>query len=196
MTTEGTPQGAGISPLLANIFLHYVLDLWVHQWRKRKARGRVIIVRYADDFVMGFQHDTDAPQMWTDLRERLSSFKLSLHRGEDASHRVRQALIRTTSEARIAAMRDVLVPRLHARLRAKPKRALHREASDRPQAVDPEASRHADRNAATDARARGSANIGGSARSSVATTHTTVCRAIGIVSPASETKCNDTGSVF
>jgi RNA-directed DNA polymerase len=48
-TTEGTPQGAGISPLLANIFLHYVVDLWVHQWRRRRARGRVSIVRYADD---------------------------------------------------------------------------------------------------------------------------------------------------
>src|SRR6478609_1599037 len=52
-TVEGTPQGAGISPLLANIFLHYVLDLWVEQWRRRQARGRVVIVRYADDFVMG-----------------------------------------------------------------------------------------------------------------------------------------------
>ena len=50
-TVEGTPQGAGISPLLANVFLHYVLDLWVHQWRRRHARGRVIIVRYADDCV-------------------------------------------------------------------------------------------------------------------------------------------------
>jgi len=48
-TVEGTPQGAGISPLLANVFLHYVLDLWVHQWRKRHAHGRVVIVRYADD---------------------------------------------------------------------------------------------------------------------------------------------------
>ena len=54
-TDRGTPQGAGISPLLANIFLHYVLDLWVHQWRRRHARGRLSIVRYADDFVMGFE---------------------------------------------------------------------------------------------------------------------------------------------
>ena len=55
---EGTPQGATVSPLLANIYLHYVLDLWVQQWRKRQARGDVIIVRYADDFVVGFQHRT------------------------------------------------------------------------------------------------------------------------------------------
>jgi retron-type reverse transcriptase len=53
-TVEGTPQGAGISPLLANVFLHYVLDLWVQRKRKQEARGRVIIVRYADDFVLGF----------------------------------------------------------------------------------------------------------------------------------------------
>ena len=59
-TDRGTPQGAGISPLLANIFLHYVLDLWVHQWRRRHARGRVSIVRYADDFVMGFESEADA----------------------------------------------------------------------------------------------------------------------------------------
>lgn len=76
---EGTPQGAGISPLLANVFLHYVLDLWVHQWRKRTARGRVIIVRYADDFVMGFQYMDDARSMLASLRERMAKFKLMLH---------------------------------------------------------------------------------------------------------------------
>ena len=78
-TTEGTPQGAGISPLLANVFLHYVLDLWVHQWRKRHARGQVIIVRYADDFVMGFQYEADARKMMVDLQERLAHFRLALH---------------------------------------------------------------------------------------------------------------------
>lgn len=65
---EGTPQGAGISPLLANGFLHYALVLWVHQWRKRTARGRVIIVRYADDFVMGFQYADDARWMLAALK--------------------------------------------------------------------------------------------------------------------------------
>jgi group II intron reverse transcriptase/maturase len=59
-TVVGTPQGATISPLLANIYLHYVLDLWVEAWRKRHARGEVYIVRYADDFVMGFQYRDDA----------------------------------------------------------------------------------------------------------------------------------------
>jgi RNA-directed DNA polymerase len=78
-TVEGTPQGAGISPLLANIFLHYVLDLWVHQWRKRKARGRISLVRYADDFVMGFQYRDDGQRMLADLRERMAKFGLKLH---------------------------------------------------------------------------------------------------------------------
>ncbi len=78
-TTEGTPQGAGISPLLANVFLHYVLDLWVHQWRRRHAHGRVVIVRYADDFVTGFQYEADARKMMADLRERLATFGLMLH---------------------------------------------------------------------------------------------------------------------
>jgi RNA-directed DNA polymerase len=78
-TTKGTPQGAGISPLLANVFLHYVLDLWVHQWRRRHARGRVTIVRYADDFVMGFEKEVDARQMLVALKERLAKFGLLLH---------------------------------------------------------------------------------------------------------------------
>lgn len=78
-TVEGTPQGAGISPLLANVFLHYVLDRWVHQWRKRHAHGRVIIVRDADDFVMGFQYEADPRKMLADLHERFATFSLVLH---------------------------------------------------------------------------------------------------------------------
>ncbi len=68
-----------ISPLLANVFLHYLLDLWVQHWRTRTARGRVIIVRYADDFVMGFQYADDARWMLAALRERMAKFKLALH---------------------------------------------------------------------------------------------------------------------
>jgi RNA-directed DNA polymerase len=76
--TEGTPQGAGISPLLANVFLHYVFDLWVHRWRG-DARGQVSIVRYADDFVMGFERENDARQMLVDLDNRMAKFGLRLH---------------------------------------------------------------------------------------------------------------------
>jgi RNA-directed DNA polymerase len=75
----GTPQGGIISPLLANVYLHYVLDLWVNQWRKRQARGEVYIVRYADDLVMGFQHEQDARAMREALALRLAKFGLELH---------------------------------------------------------------------------------------------------------------------
>lgn len=76
---EGSPQGASISPLLANIYLHYVLDLWVQQWRGRHARGDVIIVRWADDFVVGFQYEEDASRFKEELRDRLKKFSLELH---------------------------------------------------------------------------------------------------------------------
>jgi group II intron reverse transcriptase/maturase len=75
----GAPQGASASPLLANIYLHYVLDRWVRQWRRRHAHGDVIIVRFADDFVAGFEHKSDAEQFLADLRERFSKFNLELH---------------------------------------------------------------------------------------------------------------------
>lgn len=78
-TTVGTPQGAVISPLLANVYLHYVVDLWVHQWRKRTAKGDVIIIRYADDTAIGFQHKSDAEEFLRDLRTRLQKFGLELH---------------------------------------------------------------------------------------------------------------------
>jgi len=78
-TEVGTPQGAVASPLLANVYLHYVLDLWVAQWRKTRSSGDAIIVRYADDFVMGFQHRCDAEQFLKELQERLCKFGLSLH---------------------------------------------------------------------------------------------------------------------
>jgi group II intron reverse transcriptase/maturase len=74
----GTPQGASISTLLANVYLHYVFDLWAHQWRGRQARGEMIVVRYADDFVVGFEHNDDAERFLADLRERFAQFALEL----------------------------------------------------------------------------------------------------------------------
>jgi RNA-directed DNA polymerase len=76
---EGTPQGGAISPLLANIYLHYVFDLWAQDWRQRQATGDVIIVRYADDIVMGFETSSDAVRFRKELEERFSKFNLSLH---------------------------------------------------------------------------------------------------------------------
>src|SRR6202051_4229954 len=78
-TEEGTPQGAVISPLLANIYLHHVYDQWVHQWRQRCATGDVIVVRYADDSVVGFEHRHEAEQFLADLKARLARFGLNLH---------------------------------------------------------------------------------------------------------------------
>jgi group II intron reverse transcriptase/maturase len=78
-TETGTPQGATISPLLANIFMHYVFDLWANQWRRRKAHGDVILVRYADDIVVGFQHRWEAERFRAELSERMGRFGLELH---------------------------------------------------------------------------------------------------------------------
>jgi RNA-directed DNA polymerase len=78
-TKVGTPQGAVISPLYANVFLHYVLDLWIQDWRKRQAKGEVTIVRYADDFVIGFREESDARKCLAALGERLAKFGLALH---------------------------------------------------------------------------------------------------------------------
>ena len=78
-TTAGTPQGAVISPLLANVYLHYVFDLWIEVWRQKVASGEVVVVRYADDLVVGFQHRKDAERFLAEFRERLASFALELH---------------------------------------------------------------------------------------------------------------------
>ncbi len=77
-SVEGTPQGASVSTLLANVYLHYAFDLWVHQWRSRQARGDVIAVRFADDAVVGFEHRDDAERFLADLRERFAKFNLEL----------------------------------------------------------------------------------------------------------------------
>ena len=76
---RGTPQGAVISPLLANIYLHYVFDTWAHHWREHQARGDVIMVRYADDSVIGFQHEEEAGRFLEAMRERFAQFGLALH---------------------------------------------------------------------------------------------------------------------
>lgn len=77
-TESGTAQGASASPLLANVYLHYVFDLWAHAWRRRHARGEVIIVRYADDYIVGFERERDARRFLADLRDRLARFGLEL----------------------------------------------------------------------------------------------------------------------
>ncbi len=77
-TEEGTTQGASVSPLLSNVYLHYVFDLWADQWRRRNARGDVVLTRFADDYVAGFQHREDAERFLADLRDRFAKFGLEL----------------------------------------------------------------------------------------------------------------------
>ncbi len=79
---EGVPQGASVSPLLGNVYAHYVFDLWAHQWRTRHARGDMIIVRFADDAVVGFEYREDAERFRADLRDRLAKFNLELNAGK------------------------------------------------------------------------------------------------------------------
>src|ERR1700732_989739 len=78
-TEEGTPQGGSASPLLANVYLHYGFDLWAQAWRQKRARGDVIVVRFADDIVVGFNSKADADQFWAELTERMRKFNLELH---------------------------------------------------------------------------------------------------------------------
>ena len=88
-TEQGTAQGASVSPLLANVYLHYVLDLWAHQWRTRNARGDVILTRFADDYIVGFEHREDAERFLADLRETIREVRSGVASGEDATDRVR-----------------------------------------------------------------------------------------------------------
>jgi len=75
----GSPQGGSASPLLANLYLHYVFDLWVQAWRRKRAHGDMIVVRYADDIVVGFEFKDEAERFWAELKERMGKFQLELH---------------------------------------------------------------------------------------------------------------------
>jgi RNA-directed DNA polymerase len=83
-TWAGSPQGASVSPLLANVYLHYVFDLWAGWWRNRHARGDMIVVRFADDFIARFEHRPDAERFLAELRGRFAKFGLELHPGKRA----------------------------------------------------------------------------------------------------------------
>ena len=122
VTEEGTPQGAVISPLLANIYLHYVYDLWTHRWRQRCATGDVIVVRYADDTIVGFEHQHEAEQFLADLKARLARFGLTLHPDKTRLIEFGRSAIanRQYSGSRQAGV--VRLPRVHAFLRDPSKR--------------------------------------------------------------------------
>ena len=117
VSEQGTGQGSVISPLLANIYLHYVFDLWANRWRQREATGDMIIVRYADDIVVGFEHEADARRFLDVMRARLEEFALSLHPdktrliefGRHAADRREQRGLRQAG--------DLQLPGLHVHLR-------------------------------------------------------------------------------
>jgi len=127
---QGSPQGATISPLLANVYLHYVFDLWVQQWRKRHARGDVLIVRYADDVVLGFQHRSDAERFERDLAQRLATFRFGAECREDAPDPLRAVRRPAAQGAGPRPPGDVPVLGLHALLHHDQGRTLPGAAKD------------------------------------------------------------------
>ena len=123
---EGTPQGGSASPLLANVYLHYVFDLWVQAWRQKHASGDVIVVRFADDIVLGFQVKSDAERFWAELTERFRKFHLELHPEKTRLLEFGPYAAEQPEEARTREAGDVQLPRLHAYLREEEEqRTLH-----------------------------------------------------------------------
>jgi hypothetical protein len=113
-TEAGTPQGAVISPLLANIYLHYAFDLWADQWRKHHAKGQVIVVRYADDIVMGFQHEREA--IHGGHAPAAGEVRAIVASGEDPADRVRSLRGQRSREPRDGQAGDVQLPWVHSHL--------------------------------------------------------------------------------
>jgi len=144
----GTPQGGSASPLLANVYLHHVFDLWGQRWRKTRAEGDVIVVRFADDFIAGVQHRAEAKRFLAELRERIATFKLELPPEKTRLLRGREPAPRRPGEAR-----DVQLSRLHAHLREEEEQwTVHGAAADDPEEAAGEAERGESRAPATLAR--------------------------------------------
>ena len=192
-TRGGTAQGASASPLLANVYLHYVFDLWAHQWRRRHARGEVIIVRYADDYIVGFQHQRDAQRFLADLRDRLAKFGLELARRQDPADRVR-ALCRREPRCPWAAQAgDVRLPGLQAHLLEDPERALHAQAHHRRWTDAGQAAARSTSSSSAAGISRSPSKASGWEASSEATWPTTPCPATATRSSRSTTRSRGTG---
>jgi RNA-directed DNA polymerase len=114
---RGTGQGSVISPLLANIYLHYAFDLWADRWRRREAKGDMIIVRYADDLVVGFEHEADARRFLDEMRERLGGICIVAAPGQDPPHRIRPLRGGESRAARARKTGDLRLPGPHPHLR-------------------------------------------------------------------------------
>ena len=152
-TLEGTPQGASISTLMANVYLHYVFDLWVHQWRGRQARGEMIVVRFADDAVVGFEHRDDAERFLADLRDRFAEFNLELADEKTRLIEFGRFAARDRKSAGLSEARVVRLSRTHARVREDAEdRTVRAQAGHEQEADAGEATRGQDRADATPAR--------------------------------------------
>ena len=118
VSEKGTGQGAVISPLLANVYLHYVFDLWAERWRRCEATGNMIIVRYADDLVVGFEHEMDARRFWDAMRQAIGGVLAVATSGQDPPDRVRPPCCGQTRATRARKTGDLQVPGLRVHLRA------------------------------------------------------------------------------
>ena len=149
-TEAGTPQGAVVSPLLANIYLHYVFDLWAERWRHHHAHGNVIFVRYADDIVCGFEHEADARRFHAALQQRMEKFALSLH--PDKTRLIEFGRFAATNRAaRPWQTGDVQLSWFRSHLWSLPTRPLPAQAEDAPGPDASQAASHQRRTAAAHA---------------------------------------------
>lgn len=146
-TEEGTPQGAVISPLLANIYLHYVFDLWAHQWRRRYATGNVVMVRYADDIVIGFDKRYDARRFRIAMQRRLREFGLTVHPEKTRLMEFRPLRCRKPCHQGKRQTRNVQLPRVHAHQRERSQRQVHADTKDPPGSDDGNSESHQRRSA-------------------------------------------------
>ena len=138
---QGLPQGASVSPLLANVYLHYVLDLFVEWWRRHHARGEVIIVRFADDFIVGFEYEQDARRFLAGLRVRFAKFGLELHPDKTRLIEFGRFAAGEPGGEGSGQAGDIRLPGLHAHLRGDQERAVPAETHHDRQADAGEAGR-------------------------------------------------------
>ena len=143
----GTVQGGSISPLLANVYLHYAFDLWVEQWRRRHAKGDVVIVRYADDWVAGFEHRVDAERFRREVDATAEELRAGAAREQDAADRVRALRAREPPPPGTGQTRDLRLPGLHALLRQDPQGQVHGLAGHQCQTAARQAARRQGRTA-------------------------------------------------